>query len=139
MCHYFVPHILQDLRAEIIQAIYRFMYRSQKKHDHKLLKIHPIRLTCIWTNKTVCKMYLCPGMTTPGEVTPYVSPPTSPPTLTPQRPLSPCTPEPPCPDTPKYKTTMLYRYKLQIFLQFFREKSLKTVTRYDRYRRNLMP
>ena len=49
-------------------------------------------------------------LSTPGQVTPYVSPPTSPPTLTPQRPLSPCTPELPCPDTPKYKTNMLYRY-----------------------------
>jgi hypothetical protein len=52
-----------------------------------------------------------PAVSTPGHVTPYVSPPSSPPTLTPQRPLSPRTPElPSCPDTPKYKTNMLYRY-----------------------------
>ena len=52
-----------------------------------------------------------PAVSTPGHVTPYVSPPSSPPTLTPQRPLSPPTPElPSCPDTPKYKTNMLYRY-----------------------------
>lgn len=53
-----------------------------------------------------------PAVSTPGHVTPYVSPPSSPPTLTPQRPLSPPTPELPssCPDTPKYKTNMLYRY-----------------------------
>jgi len=60
-----------------------------------------------------------PPISTPGQVTPYVSPPSSPPTLTPQRPLSPPTPEllltssssSSCPDTtPKYKTNMLYRY-----------------------------